>query len=70
MKNNAFTQSPNRLLTIPEVAQTLQISRALAYNLVKTGELNAVHIRSAKRIRPEDLAAYIAKNMTSQNHKQ
>jgi excisionase family DNA binding protein len=53
----------HRLLKIPEVASILSISRAMAYNLVQTGEIRSVHIRSSRRVRVKDLQEYIEFNL-------
>jgi excisionase family DNA binding protein len=53
----------HRLLKIPEVASILSISRAMAYNLVQTGEIRSVHIRSSRRVRIKDLQEYIEFNL-------
>lgn len=60
MKNYDEVQ---RLLKIPEVASILSISRAMAYNLVQTGEIRSVHIRSSRRVRVKDLQEYIEFNL-------
>lgn len=39
---------PRQVLTVPEVAQALGISRSLAYQLIASGQLP--HIRLGKRI--------------------
>ncbi|WP_298209421.1 helix-turn-helix domain-containing protein [Ferrimicrobium sp.] len=55
---------PDTLLTIPEVAQTLRISRATTYNLLSSDGLKSVHIGSRRLVRSSDLAEYIA-NLSS-----
>ena len=50
---------PERLLTAGEVADVLNISRAFAYRLMKQGKIQTVFIEGARRVRPEDLRAYI-----------
>jgi excisionase family DNA binding protein len=50
----------NNLLTAVEVAQRLKISRALAYQLMKTGEIRSVRIRNKiVRVYEPDLQEYI-----------
>ncbi len=50
----------NNLLTAVEVASRLKISRALAYQLMKTGEIRSVHIRNKiVRVYEPDLQEYI-----------
>jgi len=51
------------LLKIPDVAKILNISRAMAYNLVQMGEIRSVHIRSSRRVRVRDLQEYIEFNL-------
>jgi len=48
-----------RLLKAAEVARILNISRALSYRLLETGELPTVRIRKAVRVKPQDLFEYI-----------
>ena len=48
-----------RLLKPAEVAEILQVSKALAYNLMKRGEIPTVRIGSTVRVRREDLEKYI-----------
>jgi excisionase family DNA binding protein len=52
----------NTLLKAKEVAEILQISRAMAYNLMLRGELPTVRIGKCRRVRPEDLIKYIESN--------
>ncbi len=52
--------NPNNLLTAREVASRLKISRALAYQLMKTGEIRSVRIRNKiVRVYEPDLQEYI-----------
>lgn len=50
------------LLRIEEVAQTLQISRSMAWKIVNDGRLRSIRIGRAIRIRPSDLEAFINVN--------
>ena len=52
----------NTLLKAKDVAEILQISRAMAYNLMQRGEIPTVRIGKARRVRPEDLIKYIERN--------
>jgi excisionase family DNA binding protein len=48
-----------RLLRLEDIAERLAISRSMAWKLIATGELRAVRIGRALRVRPADLEAYI-----------
>jgi len=51
-----------RLYSVAEVAETLQISRSLVYQLVETGKLVAHRLgagRGAIRVSEEDLLGYV-----------
>ncbi len=56
-----------RLLKSDEVAETLQISRSMAYALMKRGDIPTVRIGTSVRVRPEDLEKYIKDNVTQKN---
>lgn len=43
------------LLTVPEAARILKVSRSLIYQMIHTGELPSIAIRSIVRIRRRDL---------------
>ena len=49
----------HRLMTAPEAARMLHVSRTMIYLLIGSGELPTVHIRRALRFRSEDVQAYI-----------
>ena len=53
-----------RLLKSDEVAEILQISRSMAYALMKRGDIPTVRIGTSVRVRPEDLEKYIKDNVT------
>ncbi len=63
-KQAAGINTNPRLLRANDVAKILNISLALAYRLLQTGELPCVRIGTAVRVRPEDLEAYIDANLT------
>jgi len=65
MNSNKPTHS--RLLKAAEVAEILNISRAMAYKLMQTKEIPTVCIGRSRRVRPFDLHNYIATNQTSRN---
>jgi excisionase family DNA binding protein len=48
-----------RLLKPAEVADILQVSKALAYQMLKRGEIPTVRFGTTVRVRREDLAKYI-----------
>lgn len=50
-----------RLLKASDVAQRLNISRALAYRLIQREDIPVIRINHAVRVKPEDLEAYISK---------
>jgi excisionase family DNA binding protein len=52
-------------LKVREVQDLLNISRALVYRLVETGDLKALRINQAIRIRQSDLEEYIQEHLTS-----
>jgi excisionase family DNA binding protein len=47
------------LLRVREVAARLSVSTATVRSLVRRGELSAVRVSNAIRVRPEDLEAYV-----------
>jgi excisionase family DNA binding protein len=49
-----------RWLTVREAAEQLQVSTALVYRLVESGELAHVRVSNAIRVAPADLAVYLA----------
>jgi len=52
------------LLRATEVARILNISRAMAYQLMQRGEIRTVRIGAARRVRREDLYLYIQENLS------
>ena len=52
---------PRKLLRVSEVAAQLGISRSLAYRLVAAGDIESVPVESGRRVRPEAVDAYIAR---------
>ena len=51
-----------RLLTAPDVARNLNISKGAAYQLNQQKKIRSVHINSSVRVRPEDLEDFISRN--------
>ena len=56
------------LLTIPEAATLLGVSKSTLYRLMISGEVEYLHIRSRKRIRPAALERYI--DMQQRSHRE
>ena len=54
----------DQLLTLPQVADRLQVSMSTVRRRVAAGELPVVVIGRSHRVRPEDLARYIETNVT------
>lgn len=52
------------LLRATEVARILNVSRAMAYQLMQRGEIRTVRIGAARRVRREDLYVYIQENLS------
>jgi len=55
----------DKLLKAIEVAEILNISRAMAYRLMQTKRIPTVRIGTARRVRPADLQIYIKTNLIS-----
>ncbi len=53
------------LLKAGDVAKLLNISVPMAYRLMQQGEIPVVHIKSAVRVKPSDLQAYIDRSRTA-----
>ena len=54
----------DQLLTLPQVAERLQVSMSTLRRRIAAGDLPVVVIGHSHRVRPEDLARYIATNVT------
>jgi excisionase family DNA binding protein len=48
------------LYRVPEAAWALGLSRAKVYELINSGALRSVRVGGARRIKVEDLAAFVA----------
>ena len=57
---------PQKLLTAVDIAKVLNISRAFAYQLMRTGKIRTVFIEGARRVRPEDLSKFIEESLYPQ----
>lgn len=58
MKYTDFSSMP-LVLTIPDVAETLQIGRSAAYALARSGELFTIKVGSQIRVPRSALIAYL-----------
>jgi excisionase family DNA binding protein len=56
------TRIPAEVLTIPQVAKRLKVSRNTVYRLISAGKLPAVTVSSVQRISEADLQKYIDRN--------
>ena len=59
-----------KLLTIPELARALNISRARGYELVRRGLIPAVRIGRQVRVHPEQLERWLAEGGTRPDYPQ
>jgi excisionase family DNA binding protein len=50
------------LLTAPDVARILNISKGADYKLIQLKQIPSVRINSSVRVRPEDLDEFISQN--------
>jgi len=65
---NVSIPPDGRLLKASDIAQILNISRALAYRLMQNGDIPVVRVNHAVRVLPADLEQYI--QQCRQNAKQ
>lgn len=49
----------DRLLTVPEAAKMLRVSRGLVYVMIQAGELPSITFRRVRRVRLSDLQRFI-----------
>ena len=47
------------LLTVPQAAEALGVSRATVYRLLDAGLLDHVRVLSMRRVRPADITRYL-----------
>jgi excisionase family DNA binding protein len=52
----------NSLMTASEIASKLNISRSLAFQLMKKGEIRTVRFGRCVRVLPDDLTDFIKRN--------
>ena len=64
IKPNA-EQRNEGLLKAKEVAEILNVSKSLVYQLMRQGELQTVKIGATRRVRPKDLKAFIKNNLAN-----
>lgn len=57
---NLRPNSPRLLLTVPEAAEALAISRSKLYELLTTGVVASIRIDGSRRVPVAALEAYIA----------
>lgn len=48
-----------RLLTLEEVQRRLAVGRTTVYRLIRAGDLPTVKIRGSRRVREQDLEAFV-----------
>ena len=66
MEENQNPHQPfEKLLKATDVAEILNISRAMAFRLMQVGEICTVKIGKARRVQPSDLQTFITNNLTS-----
>ena len=53
-----------RYMTLPQVAETLQVSRLTVYRWIKDGELNAYKFANEYRITESDLKEFLESRRT------
>ena len=49
------------LLTVPEVCRVLKLGRTTVNGLIRTGELESVTVRRCRRVTPEAVTAFVAR---------
>ena len=52
-----------RLLTEPDVARILNISKGTAYKLIQLKQIPSIRINRSVRVKPEDLDEFISQNL-------
>ncbi len=71
--SNTFTHNDTEfiledLLKPIDISRKLNISRSFTYRLLKSGELPSVHLGTTYRVRPQDLAYFIERNLQSREN--
>ncbi len=67
METTVSRESKPKLLRANEVAQQLNISRSLAYQLMQRGEIPTVRFGSSVRVRECDLKEYMNRHWSGWN---
>jgi excisionase family DNA binding protein len=62
IESDAGMSGTSRLLTIPEVAAALRISRSSIYRLFEAGELAWVQIGAARRVNSAEINRFVDKH--------
>ena len=69
MENKNVVLQADQLLKAVDIASILNISRSLVYQLIRSGEIPVIRIKSMVRIKSSDLELFI-ENSRSQNNLQ
>ncbi len=62
-RSNYVINIPEPLLTAADVSYRLRLSRSCTYSLMQSGVIPTVHIGKSRRVRLQDLEAYIERNI-------
>ena len=65
-----YTEFPETVLTVKEVAEYLRVTPKTVYSLAKQGSLKAFRVGRAVRFRRGDVNQFIAKSAESSNESQ
>lgn len=65
MESNLYI--PEKLLKAKDIAEILNVSRAMAYQLIQQGKIRSVQIGTARRVRLQDLEFFIEDNLSPSN---
>lgn len=57
------------LLTVPQAAKALAVSRATVYRLLDAGLLDCVRVFSMRRVRPADITRFLDAQQRRQNER-
>lgn len=57
------------LMTIPQAAKMLSLSRAMVYLLIKRGELHCIHIGRAVRVSQSELRRFVQEREAAETRK-